>query len=157
MPKEAALRAQAMSLVVPAAPSEYVSGNEAARDRYYRREATRFDTYPSAALCNADLLEGLRFLPRLGRMRSLISLTALAGFLMRCRDIRVCAVALLIVAYTAPYALSVPLYYRYRAAIEPMMCVLIGVFVGVAVAARRGWLAASPAQTPDERQDGHGG
>ena len=60
-----------------------------------------------------------------------VTLLAFIGALIAMRRRRGWIIGGLILLYVIPYTLSAPLYYRYRASIEPLMFVLAGVTVGL--------------------------
>jgi hypothetical protein len=62
------------------------------------------------------------------------------------RDSRATSLALLVAGYAFPYALSLPIYYRYRAPVEPVMFVLIGLLLGTVGKQLWHWSSAGCAQ-----------
>lgn len=61
----------------------------------------------------------------------LISLAALLGGMLMIKDIRILTIFVLVLGYVFPYAIFLPLYYRYRSSIEPLLFILAGCFLGV--------------------------
>ena len=60
----------------------------------------------------------------------LISLAALLGGVLMIKDARVLSIFMLMLGYVFPYIISLPLYYRYRSPLEPMLFILAGCFAG---------------------------
>lgn len=60
-----------------------------------------------------------------------VSIVAIAGSLSRINDVRVAGFMLIVASYMVPFISSLPLYYRYRSPIEPMLFVLAGPFLGI--------------------------
>ncbi len=115
----------------------YAQGNEAARDKIYLQRALAFFVDEPVVAFKLMMVKAYDFYlasPRAGA----VAVLALLGLVIAFRDRRVQILALLVLAYSAPYIATGPFFYRYRYPIEPLLAVLAA--VGVVGCAR--WVAA---------------
>jgi hypothetical protein len=124
------LRSHSRDMIEAHAPQGYELYNEAQRDRLFFSRALAF--MRDRPLLSAEMMfwKTYAFFANWGAVRTLIAATAFLGWLVMMRDIRATSLMLLLAGYTIPYALSLPIYYRYRSPVEPIMFVLIGLFLG---------------------------
>jgi hypothetical protein len=123
---ERALRSHAMGLAVAAAPADYESRNEAQRDAYFESLARRWIIDHPMLATRFVFAKVRAFLFGWSWQATLLTLLAIAGVLVNWRDPRAVGLAMLVAVYAAPYALAVPFYYRYRAPIDPLLFILVG-------------------------------
>jgi hypothetical protein len=127
----AALADYSINVVSKNSTAEYLSYNEVERDRVFLHRSLAFiQTEPLLAL-KMLVWKVIAFLS-FGEFRlALIAIAAIIGSLLFIKDIRVASLTLLVTVYMLPYVLSLPLYYRYRSSIEPILFILSGLFLGV--------------------------
>lgn len=102
--------------------------NEAERDKAMLARAKEFMLEHPATVLELMLVKAYAFfLSR--RTPAVVAGLAGLGLLLAFRDYRVRALALMAFAYSIPYLVSMPYYYRYRYPIEPLMVVLAAVAV----------------------------
>jgi 4-amino-4-deoxy-L-arabinose transferase-like glycosyltransferase len=116
-------------------PQGFAELNEAKRDKFHLERALSFILSNPATAMELMLIKvsDFYFLNFASRPRpdraGLVAMLALIGVLVAYRDRRVQAVALFVLAYSAPYFVTGPFFYRYRYPIEPLMAVLAGIGV----------------------------
>jgi hypothetical protein len=129
------LEAYAQNTIRVAAPNDYTNANEAQRDKILMRAALEFMVQHSLTTLQLIAAKIARFLyPRdLGWFHriapTLVGLLAVLGVAVSLSDRRVAALGLTALAYAGVYAITYPLYYRYRYPIEPVLAVLGGISV----------------------------
>jgi hypothetical protein len=133
------LRSHSRDTIEAHAPKGYELYNEAQRDRVFFSRAVTFMRDRPLLTAEMTFWKAYAFFANWGLVRSLIAAAAFLGWLAMMRDIRATSLALLVVGYTFPYALSLPIYYRYRAPVEPVMFVLIGLLLGTVGKQLRRW------------------
>ena len=128
---DAALANYSINVVSKNSTAEYSSYNEVERDRVFLRRSLDFiQTEPLLAL-KMIVWKANAFLS-FGEIRlALIAIAAIIGSSLFIKDIRVASLTLLVMGYMFPYISSLPLYYRYRSSIEPILFILSGLFLGV--------------------------
>ncbi len=128
---DAALANYSINVVSKNSTAEYSSYNEVERDRVFLRRSLDFiQTEPLLAL-KMMVWKANAFLS-FGEIRlALIAIAAIIGSSLFIKDIRVASLTLLVMGYMFPYISSLPLYYRYRSSIEPILFILSGLFLGV--------------------------
>ena len=116
-------------------PQDFADLNEAERDKVHLERAISFLLSDPVIAMKLMLVKAadfyfLRFGSHLRPHRAgLVATLALIGVLVAYRDRRVQSLALFILAYSAPYIVTGPFFYRYRYPIEPLMAVLAGIGV----------------------------
>jgi 4-amino-4-deoxy-L-arabinose transferase-like glycosyltransferase len=135
-----ALLGPAVKAVELNAPEEYQSYNEAQRDNVFLSHTVAFALERPLVIVRLALWKGVAFYGNWGPLFSMIAVAAFVGWFLMRRDLRVTGLMLLLVAYTIPYAISIPFYYRYRFPVEPILFVLAGVFLGVIIRGVGRWL-----------------
>ena len=123
---ERSLRQHAATLALLAVPAEYRVYNEAQRDAYYASVGAQWIIDHPLLAARFAIAKGTTFFFGWGALTTFATLLAMVGPLVHTRDPRAIGVTMLIVAYTVPYVLGVPFYYRYRAPIDPLVFILIG-------------------------------
>ena len=121
-------------------PADYSLLNEAQRDAILREQSIDFiRNYPGFAIRLGIAKADGFFWSNWPDFRP-VTVLAIIGALITLRRRSGWIIGGLIVLYVVPYLLSAPIYYRYRAPIEPLLFVLCGVPVGLcfdAIRARR--------------------
>jgi hypothetical protein len=113
------------------APEGYSLFNEAQRDKVFLSHTVEFVREMPLLTARMAFWKVLAFFGNWGLIFRITALTAFAGWLVMLRDYRATSLMLLLAAYTIPYAISLPLYYRYRFPAEPLLFVLAGLLLGV--------------------------
>jgi 4-amino-4-deoxy-L-arabinose transferase-like glycosyltransferase len=113
-------------------PENYSSFNEAQRDRVYLENALTFILQNPIYIIKLMLWKYVAFF-NWGISTWIITLMTFLGLLVGFRNIKVLVIMFLILAYTVPYVFSIPLYYRYRFTIEPLMVILGAVFLNTII------------------------
>ena len=134
-----ALRNHSLRTIKLHAPSDYHLYNEAQRDHVFFSRAVAFMLDRPLLSVKMTFWKAYAFFANWGVVRTLIAVAAFCGWLVMTRDIRATSLLLLLLAYAFPYALSLPIYYRYRSPAEPIMFVLIGLLLGTAAKRLRLW------------------
>jgi hypothetical protein len=134
-----ALRSNARRIITAHAPKAYESYNEAQRDSVFFARAVAFMRDKPLLSAKMMLWKTYAFFANWGLLRSLIAAAAFVGWLAMVRDIRATSLMFLLAGYVFPYALSLPLYYRYRSPAEPIMFVLIGLLLGTVAKQLQRW------------------
>jgi hypothetical protein len=127
----AALADYSINEVSKQSTKEYSTYNEVERDRVFLRRSLDFIRHEPLLAFKMMVWKGIVFLTFGEARLALIALAAIIGSLFFIKDIRVASLALLVMGYMFPYVLSLPLYYRYRSSIEPILFVLSGLFLGI--------------------------
>lgn len=114
-------------------PGGFTSLNEVERDRIHLNRTTSFILANPITAIKLMLIKlsdfyflTFRSLVRPDRA-GMVAVLAVLGFLVAFKDRKVQILALFILAYSAPYVVTGPFFYRYRYPIEPLMAVLAGV------------------------------
>jgi hypothetical protein len=111
-------------------PVDYGMLNEAQRDRVLRDQSFDFiRSYPGLAL-RLGVAKAHGFFWSNWPAFRVVTILALLGALLATRRRGGWIIVGLVVLYAVPYVVSAPLYYRYRASIEPLMFVLCGLVAG---------------------------
>jgi hypothetical protein len=128
---DAALADYSKSVVSKNSTAEYSSYDEAERDRVFLHRSLDFIQTESLLALKMMVWKAIAFFS-FGEIRlALIAISAIIGSLLFIKDVRVASLTLLVMGYMFPYILSLPLYYRYRSSIEPILFILSGLFLGV--------------------------
>ena len=128
--RERAVRYFAIDRTVATAPPEYKWYNEAQRDRHFASAAWSFIRGNPWTAFELAVWKSIDFLFGWGRKSAVIIICAVAGFVLHYHDLRALGAFLFLAVYAIPYGLSLPVYYRYRAPMEPLICVGVALFVG---------------------------
>lgn len=130
-----ALDAYSRDTVRAIALDKYAEFNEAERDKAFMHHAVEFmRRYPLITL-QLSVVKTARFIYQRqhGWLHSIpttiAGMLAVVGAAIGLRQRRVRALGLMVLGYVAVYALTYPLFYRYRYPIEPLLTVLGGVAV----------------------------
>ena len=137
-----ALRYHSLELVTSRAPADYQLFNEVQRDQVFQARAKAFMRDHPVLVAKMMFWKGYTFLTNGGLVRTLTALVAVLGWLVMIRDIRASILMLFLLAYSAPYVLSLPIPHRYRVPAEPIVFVLIGCFLGVLIKRVSSWISA---------------
>jgi hypothetical protein len=128
-----AIEAYSQATVRASAPSKYAEFNEAERDKALMSQALAFMLRHPLVTLQLSAVKAVRFLyQRELQWRHfmptvVIGLLAVLGAAMGLKQPRVRAIGLMALGYVAVYAMTYPLYYRYRYPIEPLFAILGGV------------------------------
>ena len=125
-----ALRWHSLSTIQENSSDGYSEYNEAQRDRVFRERALEFVGEEFWLAVRMAIWKVIAFYGYWGWPFRVITVMAFLGLLLRVRDARAAAIVLLLAAYTLPYAVSLPLYYRYRFPVEPLLVVMSGLLLG---------------------------
>ena len=107
------------------APEGYDEFNEARRDKVYMKKAWDFIFSEPLAFFNMTSQKSLAFFLADWPMHlQIISLLALLSTLFMIRNQQARVLVLLTLAYTVPYSLGLPCFYRYRYPLEPILLLL---------------------------------
>lgn len=118
-----ALYARAYTCIRWVAPQEYLSMNEAQRDRLFLSQTLKFVASHPLQFIQVTIFKTLLFFgSRLSRL--VFSLLALAGGVLAFKQLPARLIGLLILAFSVPYILALPFFYRYRYPVEPLMAIL---------------------------------
>ena len=112
-------------------PDDYGRLNEAERDAVLRDQSIDFVREHPGVAIRLGIAKAYGFFWGNWPGFRPVTLLAFIGALIAMRRRRGWIIGGLILLYVIPYTLSAPLYYRYRASIEPLMFVLAGVTVGL--------------------------
>ena len=128
---DAALANYSIHVVSKNSSADYLSYNEVERDRVFLNRSLAFLRAEPLLSMKMMFWKMIAFLT-FGKIRlGVVSIAAILGSLLFNKDNRVVSLAILVVGYMFPYILSLPIYYRYRTPIEPILFVLSGLFLGV--------------------------
>jgi hypothetical protein len=130
LPYERAIRYSAIQHTTASAPPQYASYNEAQRDRYFGSVAWTYMRSNSFTTARLAFWKSYEFWFGWGLISAAVTICALIGFVLYRHDLRVLAVLSLCVIYALPYTLTLPVYYRYRAPVEPLICIGFGLLAG---------------------------
>jgi hypothetical protein len=128
---DAALASHSIHLISQGGIPDYQAYNEVKRDRIFLSRSLEFLRSEPILTLNMLLWKTVAFLTFWELGLSLVSLTAFIGGSLFIKDVRIFGILVLVVGYMAPYVVSLPLYYRYRSPIEPMLLVLSGLLLDV--------------------------
>ena len=128
---DAALADYSINVVSKNSTVRYSSYNEVERDRVFLHRSLDFIQAEPLLVLKMMVWKAIAFLS-FGEIRlALIAIAAIIGSLLFIKDIRVASLTLLVMGDVFPHILSLPLYYRYRSSIEPILFILSGLFLGV--------------------------
>ncbi|MEX1017404.1 MAG: glycosyltransferase family 39 protein [Phycisphaeraceae bacterium] len=149
-----ALTRHSRALVEQQAPPDYAHLNEAQRDDLYLAQAGRFAVNHPGLTAAMSVRKLAGFFFDYWRLPGAVAVLALAGVLLVRWDVRMTLVAVWILAFALPYAVTFPYFYRYRYPIEPLLALLAGVAVVAGV--RAVWMMRGnipvPSPTPLPRE-----
>jgi len=126
-----ALRNHSIQVIRETSSAEYQSYNEVERDHVFLARSLAFIRAEPLLALKMMFWKAIAFLTYWKFDLSLVSIAAIAGGLLMIKDVRVAGLMLIVAGYMVPFILSMPLYYRYRSPIEPMLFVLAGLFLGI--------------------------
>lgn len=125
---EAQVREYLMTEISTQYPAAYSSYNETERDRFFLHQSFAFlQAHPLRSIIFM-FWKGFTFFTW-DTLTLLITVLAIGGWLLRFRDLRVQILMFLILAYSLPYILSIPLYYRYCFPIQPLLAILAAISI----------------------------
>ena len=102
---------------------EYFTLNEHERDGLHKQQLVGFAAAHPLEFLELTAAKTVLFVfdvPINGRGATLLAALGILGMLLTARKPRMWVFPIAILAYTAPYALTAPLYFRYQAPMEPM-------------------------------------
>lgn len=125
--KRLALYKRSFDCIAQDAPERYRRFNEAQRDNVYLKKALDFILAEPGTFIMMAYHKGLGFFyagSGWGIDKLLVALLALIGALITLRDHRARVLTLLTLAYVIPYSSGLPVLYRYRYPVEPILLLL---------------------------------
>jgi len=128
---DAALVSHSIDNVSRSEGADYQTYNEVERDRIFLSRSLNFMLKEPLLALQMSFWKAVAFLTFWNVGLGLVSLAAITGGLLFIKDLRVASILLLSTAHMVPYIVSLPLYYRYRSPIEPILFVLAGLFLKV--------------------------
>lgn len=123
----------AYATVEMTAPAGYAGFNEAQRDKLYFQKAKTFVLTNPETFAELTLHRTIDFFLTnwwylgLVPLTGVISLLGFGGVLVTFKDHRARTLALMMLAYAVPYLVTLPLFYRYRYPIEPLVALFSAV------------------------------
>lgn len=105
-------------------PPGYAGFNEAQRDRVFGRRALRFMLAHPGITLELAFHRAVGYFLGFWKPAGALFLLALIGIVVSLRDRRALALWLLVLAFAVPYVLTMPLFYRYRHPVEPLVALL---------------------------------
>ena len=112
---------------------QYAAFNEAERDGWFLAESKSFLLSHPGLGARLALAKLEAFVRIMGPLGTLVCFLAAVGGLLRARTPVITVLVIWIVAFVFPYLVAVTYYARYRAPIEPILAVLAGLYVLVAL------------------------
>jgi hypothetical protein len=136
--KEIAIYKRSFDCIEQHAPVDYSDYNEAQRDQFYLEQSKRFIEQNPWVFAKMAFFKYVVMVRGWSMEHTVVGILCLIGLLLSFRRPQPAIIALMILAYVAPYALGIPWFYRYRFPLEPLILV---VAAGVVVALVRPVLA----------------
>jgi len=113
-----------LKLMAEEGPPGYEGFNEAQRDQVLRRRALRFMFAHPGLTVELAFYRAVGYFLTFWKPAGALFALALLGAVVSFRDHRTVALLLLVLAIASPYLLTVPLFYRYRYPVEPLLALL---------------------------------
>jgi hypothetical protein len=122
--KRMAMYKRSYDYIESEAPANYSEYNEAERDKVYFGKSIDFIISNPKTFLVLTRYRIQAFLVGWSSRHTLVTLLAIVGALMACRNLKVFILVILVVAYVFPFSIVTSLMYRYRYPIEPILFAL---------------------------------
>jgi 4-amino-4-deoxy-L-arabinose transferase-like glycosyltransferase len=114
-------------LVETRAPPNYDAMDEVERDREYRRQAEDFIAEEPLLVLKMTIAKAIAFAFTLWSVPSILAGVGIVGLLLVAKQNDGRVIPLVLAAYAAPYVVTIPLIYRYRYPMDPLLAVGVGI------------------------------